>query len=136
MPLLLLAVACDGSVERYATLYEVAGGYKGWVLIRYGDPTCPRLLISGTYRVVSIPSSGRSCTAESVQEGWRAIPNFEYVYPDGSRSKLSLGRPGRGGEIWMRGVNSLGEESFFVGTEDEFRQEEDADPGLRTDTPS
>lgn len=37
----MIAIAGVGITR--PTLYELADGYRGWFLIRYEDPTCPRL---------------------------------------------------------------------------------------------
>ena len=103
-------------------LYEIPGGFKGWIAIRFNDPTCPPLQRRGIWSVVEISPSGRACTSTKHDNRW-VYYRFEYIYPGGNRKELAL-RSGNdpAGEIQVRLVTFLSEyqwEELFVGTKED-----------------
>ena len=103
-------------------MYEIADGYKGWVVVRYDDPNCPALKSAGLLVVVPVTSSGVGCTSSPHREGWQ-INLYEYVRRGNKTRSLPETGWGRGGEIWAGfGMPYKHSESFFVGREQDLRQ--------------
>ena len=132
-PLLAGSVACLVAVavllsllwvhfmRERALLYEIPGGYEGWIFIQYGDASCPRLLRKGEVRVVRIPPTGRVCTSDKGPEGFFAA-QFDYVYPDGKRTNLPWSTSS-GGDALVRMLTYNPQdkrEIDFVGNKEEF----------------
>jgi len=69
--------------------YELPEGFKGWITIRFADPTCPPLRSEGIFLVVSVPTSGRVCTSTPHSNGW-VYCRFEYLHSDGSKTSIPL----------------------------------------------
>jgi len=69
--------------------YEFAEGFKGWLSIRFEDPTCPPLRSQGIFLVVSVPSSGHVCTSTRHPNGW-VYYRFEYVHPNDTRTPIPM----------------------------------------------
>jgi len=90
--------------------YELPAGYRGWVIVKYEDPTCPPMRSQGFYWVIRISPGGRACTSSETLHGW-TYHRLEYVDPDGTRAVA----PGR--------LISYGNKGglLFIGTEEELR---------------
>ena|SRR2546425_1078438 len=102
--------------------YEFPGGFKGWLVVRYEDPSCPPLGKQGVFLVVSVPPSGQVCTSTRHPDGW-VYCRFEYVYPDGTRTSLPLRTgsdpPGKV-QVWsVTYVPDYNWEVDWVGTKEE-----------------
>jgi uncharacterized protein DUF6843 len=69
--------------------YELPEGFKGWLTIRFADPTCPPLRSQGIFLMVSVPTSGRVCTSTSHPDGW-IYYRFVYLHSDGSKTSVPL----------------------------------------------
>lgn len=116
--IVLLGLYLIGEVGQ-PILYRLPGGFRGWVGIRYEDPTCPALGTEGWYLVVSVSAEGRACTLSPVPRGWR-YNRYEYLYSDGRRRKLS----GNGEKVLL--VGSTGPqkpsvETLFIGSAAELK---------------
>lgn len=101
-------------------LYRLPGDYRGWVGIRYDDPTCPSLRREGWYLVIPFDANGRACTSSGVPGGWR-YRRYEYIYPDGRSKRLS----GINEDVWPIGVSGpqtphIG--LLFIGPEEEMKR--------------
>ena len=117
--LVLVALYLAGEVGR-PIRYRFAGEYRGWVGIRYDDPTCPPLRTEGWYLVIPVGPNGRGCTSSSVPGGWR-YHRYEYVYPDGRRRELS--RPGEKVLlVGSTGPQKPNVETLFVGSDEELKR--------------
>jgi hypothetical protein len=117
----IVAGALVHVISGRAMLYEIPSGYKGWIFIQFQDPACPPLLTKGIFRVVKILPGGRACTSGSGPEGTYFV-RFEYVYPDGTRRKLSSSTSS-GGDALVRLLTydpNDKSEIDFVGNKDEF----------------
>jgi len=137
--LVVLGAALTGQAGQ-PILYEIAGSYKGWVVIQYADPGCPQLGTKGIYLIIPISGSGQACTSTPMPQGYR-YERYEYVNPDGRRTEIrSWGwNPKR--QIWggfaSRFINTppgeLGfiQASFFVGTRAELERSWATRPTLR-----
>src|SRR5579862_2664622 len=68
-------------------------GYRGWVVLKFGDSSCAPLAREGIYLIVPIAPSGKGCTSTPVLEGWR-YTLYEYVDASGGLTKLSTKRGG------------------------------------------
>jgi hypothetical protein len=102
-------------------VYEIPGGYKGWVFVQFGDASCPPLQRKGEVRVVQIPPTGRACTSSVIPVG-TGYAQFEYVYPDGKRTNLPWSTSS-GGDALVRMLTydpNDKSEIDFVGNKDEF----------------
>jgi hypothetical protein len=83
----LLAIAALAGALGRPLRWELPPGYRGWVVVRFGDPACPPLRGSGIYLVVPVTAGGRGCTSSPVPAGWRYY-RYEYVGPDGIRTVI------------------------------------------------
>jgi len=124
-------------------VYEIPGGFRGWVTISYRSPGCPRLRSEGIQVVVTIPPSGHACTSSDSQfPKWHRVDHV-YIYEENQRMPLQFTIKGRGGMIWSdffweASENGSGKpvEGFFVGTEDELPVHLDHMPTLSQPIPS
>jgi hypothetical protein len=104
--------------------YQFPSGFKGWVVIKYEDPSCPQLLEQGVFYVVRVPESGRVCTSTGHDNRW-IYYQFEYVYPNGKRESLPLRSgsdpPGRV-QVWLvTYLSNYRWEEDFVGSKEDAR---------------
>ena len=99
----------------------------GWVRIQYAVATTSPLVREGKYWVVTIGVDGRAQTSSQPPEGW-ASDQFFYQ-SGGQRRMLSNAGWCKGGMIWGEEVEkdakSATIESFFVGSDDQFRGQVD-----------
>lgn len=103
-----------------AEVWEIPGGYRGWVVAEFNRAHCPDARVTGSSWVYSVSPSGQACTSGASRKGWM-YTRYEYVFSDGTRTPLSVGVWGRGGDIWGRsGGPGPQQEMFFVGTEGSF----------------
>ncbi len=112
--------ALSGTVGR-PVLYEIPGGYKGWLVVRDEDSSCPPLTTRGVFLLVTLDSSGRACTSTALPKGYHYV-HFRYAYPNGARDFLSLGSGmNPQGEVWLMGHDPQKNQEFiFVGSEGEM----------------
>lgn len=134
--LVLVILPALGGGLGWPLRYELAAGYRGWVVIQYEDPACPPLQSKGIYLVIPIPPSGHACTSSPMPKGWR-YTRYEYMSPDGTRRAIPWSGWNPDREIWaqswapvQRGV-SFPRKSFFVGTNAELLKSWGAQPDLR-----
>ena len=102
--------------------YEFPEGFKGWLVVRFQDPTCPPLRSQGIFLVVSVPASGQVCTLTPHPDGW-IYYRFEYLHPDGTRTSLPLRSgsdpPGRV-QVWLvTYLRDYNWEEDWVGTKED-----------------
>src|SRR5579862_4235912 len=100
-------------------VYEIPGGYKGWIFIQFEDASCPPLQRKGEVRIVQIPSTGRVCTSSTISVG-TGYARFEYLYGDGRRVRLPASSSS-GGEALVRMLTYDPKDRFeidFVGNKD------------------
>ncbi len=119
--------------------YEFPAGFKGWVVVKYGDPSCPPLSGQGIFKVVRVPASGRVCTSSRHDGRW-IYYRFEYVHPNGRRESLPLRSgsdpPGKI-QVWL--VTYISEyqwEEDFVGSKEDARTKWGVPPDPWRQTPS
>jgi len=127
----------SGDIPRRPLLYELPSGLRGWVVIQHDDPSCPSIESRGLYVVISVPASGHACTSSPTMLTGSRFVRYEYVSPDGTRTRIPKSGWGGGGEIWAghtilpgTGV-SFKREAFFVGTEAELQKSWAAQPSLQ-----
>jgi len=107
---------------RRPLIYKIADSYRGWVVVRYDDPSCTPLEHENIFLVIAIPSSAIGCTSSPFQEGWR-ITLYEYVSGGKVTRRIPQSGWGDGGEIWAGfSMPYKHSESFFVGTEQELKK--------------
>jgi len=63
--------------------WEIPPGYKGWVILRSGDPSCRPYERRGFWLVVQVANDGKACTSDPRDTKWR-FQYYVYVHPDGS----------------------------------------------------
>lgn len=108
--------------------FLIPDGYVGWVRVEFGVSNAPPLpLVAGDY-VFRIPVSGLLMTSTPEQYGW-AKDRYYYSSKDGVRI-LPAARQSGGNFIWgkINGEefavqNKKTYEEFFVGTEQQFREQ-------------
>jgi hypothetical protein len=87
---LLLGACCWGLWYRAAntiTIWEIPADYRGWVVLEWENPECPKLPSRGLSRIIPVDATGYACTSnrpEDVPSGYRTF----FVYPDGHREEL------------------------------------------------
>ena len=109
------------AILRRPVMYEIADNYRGWVIVKYDDPSCPSLQHQNLFTVIPVSPSGSGCTSSPLQTGCR-ITLYEYV--SGQKAIRLLHQSGwGGGEIWA-GFYTVEKhsESFFVGTVQELNK--------------
>ena len=132
-PALVVLVSLGQVLFFQPTRWEVDGGHRGWVLVRYEDPSCPPSVRDGRTHVIAVDAHGRGCTSEPLPDGWYA--DHISVGADGNRVELRATGWGGGGEIWGEATQRRRFDSpfaaltFFVGTEEEFRSAHGAPHG-------
>ena len=117
----LLSLLWVHFMSERALLFEIPGGYKGWIFIQYGNASCSRLLRKGEVRVVLIPPTGHVCTSDTRPEGFFSA-QFDYVYPDGKRTNLRWSTSS-GGDALVRMLTYNPQDKWeidFVGNKEEF----------------
>lgn len=104
-------------------------GFRGWVLVRYQDPSCPPLPTDGLYRVIAVDLSGRACTSSPAARGWH-VEQFTFVFPDGRTEAIPAGGDGADRvAAWNIAVSGdYREQYLFVGTKAELDQGWNAAP--------
>lgn len=95
------------------TLYELHSGYRGWLQIRYEDPSCPPPSGRGLFQVIRIATDGHGCTSSPLPRGWH-YQRASYLNADGSRTAAP--------PVWPLGHSEQRKLVLvFVGPEEEFR---------------
>lgn len=97
-------------------LYEFSPSFHGWFVVEYGNPNCLALTTRGIFRVIRIPSSGRTCTSSPPITGWQ-YTRYAYVSSDGVRQQI----PGDA-VAWGYYVQERKTEVLFLGKEQEMRR--------------
>src|SRR5215469_11971241 len=62
--------------------WDLPPGYRGWVVVQYGNIACQPLSKNGLYLVVRITPSGHACTSSPIPTGWR-YERYEYLDGNG-----------------------------------------------------
>jgi hypothetical protein len=95
--------------------WELPDGYKGWVVLRSGDPSCKPYERQGLWLVVPVANDGSACVSNPRDPKWR-FEYFVYVHPDASTTRVDD----------VRGEHadySLGVvDASFIGTEAELKR--------------
>jgi hypothetical protein len=108
--------------------YLIPAGYTGWVRIDFRQPGAPALPIEDGRRVLMLNAQGTLQTSSDPRPG-HGIDEF---FADSATRRTALSNAGvcKGGMIW--GVETMVDdrtgkpfERFFVGTEDQYRDEVD-----------
>lgn len=107
-------------------LWQFPEGYRGWVVVQWGDPNCPPLASKGLYKVILINTVGRLCTSSQMPTGFRYL-RFEYINPNGAEQVMLSGwfrfLDFHGPQFFSMGaVYNLRRQMLFVGTDQERRQ--------------
>ena len=111
---------------RTACVYEIPEGFHGWVLIEFENRSCPALPIRDGKLVFSVSAQGSLCASSKLEQGWATD---EYFFVGQVRTPIPNTGWGGGGLIWgssngwcqVTGKVPHVFESFFVGTETQFR---------------
>lgn len=118
---MILAFVSVHFMRERGLVYEIPGGYEGWIFIQFGDTSCPPLQRKGEVRVVQIPPTGRVCTSSTIPVGV-FYAEFEYVYPDGERTHLPWSTSS-GGDALVRMLTYDPQDKSeidFVGNKEKF----------------
>jgi hypothetical protein len=107
-------------------LWHFPAGYRGWVVVQYGDSNCPPLATKGLYKVIVVDGRGRSCTSSRMPAGLRYL-RFEYIDTSGAEQTLLSGwfqfLQVHSPQVSTQGiVQNLGRQMLFVGTDEERKQ--------------
>jgi len=123
-----LAAALDACIwpTRTPCVYEIPEGFRGWVLIEVENLACPMLPKRDGKLIFSLSDRGVLCTSSKLEEGWATDT---YFFVGQSRTPIRNTGWGGGGLIWggsrgeceVTGKPAHSYESFFVGSEDEFK---------------
>jgi hypothetical protein len=110
--------------RRTPVVYEIPEGFRGWVLIQFNKPECPRLAEVEGKLVLRISKDGKSCASSAPEYGW-AKDEFHFVSERG-REPIRTTVQGGGGMIWSASIGECGSgaghtaavfSNFYVGTE-------------------
>ena len=109
--------------------FQIPEGYSGWVRVEFESPGAPQLPQEAGQTVVKIPPSGALKTSSPEQYGW-AKDSYAFYSSGGVRS---IPDSGMGRLIWGKingeASGNLGKrkyEEFFVGTQQQFKDQVDA----------
>ena len=109
-----------------ALRYEMKEGFRGWVVIQYGDVRSPPLPIRKRYLALQIPESGCLCTATTQPLGFRNTV-YEYVSPYDQRTEIFVKYGDPNSQIlehvtgkYVIGQKTVAREYFFVGPVSEY----------------
>jgi len=120
---LLLTLATNVACQtRTPEVIEVPDGYAGWVIVEYGRPDCPSLLMQTGKLVVRLNERGRICTSHAPPEGG-AFDTWLYRKDDGTTKEIDQRTTVHGGTYFGQTKRRI----IFVGTENEWRASESAD---------
>ncbi len=118
----ILAVLLLGGYIAYANIwkspglrYEFSDGFRGWVVIQYGDPRGEPLPVREGFYILRIPPSGCFRTATPQLDGLRKIV-YQHVTQDGQRREIIEDKENPKGQIWSHGIHggmSLGGEGLY-----------------------
>ena len=125
----LIAVVIHDGISRPVQV-ELPKGYRGWVVVKCEDPSCPRLGRRGLFLMISISASGQGCTSESASKGWQYV-RYESTDAQGRVTKIPETKLGGGGLIWAESYSDqMKIERFFVGSEQELNSSWDSKPKI------
>lgn len=123
--------ASDDKQENRPANFLIPKGYVGWVRVEFGVSRFPTLPLENEEYLCVVPPTGVLRTSSKMRHGSRE--DRYYYYSDGERQELLSNRQDGTGCIWgkISGAvsDSSGEknekeyEEFFVGTEQQFRQQ-------------
>jgi len=142
---LLLGVALWLTIDarhsiRRSSRFLIPEGYVGWVRIEFQVNGAPALPVEGGEYLFKVSPSGLLRTSSPEEFGW-AKDHFFYYSEKGTRILQETG-PGGGGLIWgkINGEESGSQgkrkyEEFFVGTEQQFRQQAMGDQTVGSGAP-
>jgi hypothetical protein len=130
----VLLLAYWGGTAR-PVVYRIPAGFSGWALIEYDNPACPPLRADGLWLVVPIRPTGYGCTSSHSEFPAYHLVRYEYVDMEGRRTPIPSTIGGGGGGIWSsfaygaaQNVSRRPVEGFFVGSEQQWRRNVDAEP--------
>lgn len=137
--LLIWLTIGERHIGRHPSRFLIPEGYVGWARVEFEVTTAPPLPIEGGEYVVKFPPSGLLRTSSSEEYG-RAKDHYFYYSNNGTRP-LPDGSD-KNGMIWGN-INGEGSgvqgkkkyEEFFVGTEQQFKQQLTTEPTGDTSTP-
>lgn len=106
LPLILFAVfearffLSYWTAHRSPSRYVIPDDYRGWIVVRYGDPACPPSTPENDFAVLHV-SAEPSCTSDPLPKGWA-----EDVFAYASRPSENLAaNPASGlNRIWHKTV--------------------------------
>lgn len=118
--IILLSISEDKTTHKYM----LPDGFTGWVEIIYEQPGYPALKTEGNTYIYNIPESGKLLTSTQNITGPMA---FNYIDRNGKLIEFPKHIPMIHGVNTSSGSSSSGEifpqkVTFFVGTEDEWRE--------------
>ena len=120
-------------------IYQIAGGYRGWVIFTWGNASCRPHGSWSSAETFEVAPSGRGCTSDPADSDWHATV-YEYTWPSGAARQLPQTVSGGGGLIWAESFHpkqanrTFACEVFFVGTEKELQGSwaTEPQPGVNT----
>lgn len=98
--------------HRVPEKFVMADGYVGWIIVEYGNVSCPASVERDGFRVETVPADGVLCTSSPMPGGWA---DDVYEYAGAPRSNL-LSNPQTGmNRIWHEHAESVGgAKRFYV----------------------
>ena len=127
-----LAIDARHSI-RHSSRFLIPEGYIGWVRVEFQVPSALPLPVEGGEHLFKFPPSGLLRTSSSEQYGW-AKDHYFYYSEKGTRILRDTG-PSSERLIWgkINGEESGSQgkrkyEEFFVGTEQQFREQSIGSP--------
>jgi hypothetical protein len=112
--LFLVVTNCE---TRERVRYMLPKDFKGWARVEYANRRCSPLRTNGKYRVVTFSNNGVACTSDPFASGEAAD---EFVSGEGSTVR-NLPRYVKIWHLTFWDCSFQQYESFFVGTEEEWK---------------
>ncbi len=137
--IVLVSINARHSIRR-SSKFMVPEGYVGWVRVEFQVKDAPPLPLDGAEYLLKFPPSGVLKTSSPEEYGW-ANDHYFYYSDIGTRA-LTETPWGAGGSIWGKinseesGAQGKREyEEFFVGSEQQFREQTKEQQNLAPSTP-
>ena len=121
-------VAITGVIAVFGrpVFYQIPSQYRGWIVLEYANPSCPRLTSRGINQVLEISSNGHFCTSSPVPLPDR-FRRAMYAYSSNHLTERLFPCGTASADVCVRAVRPASTSEFpqrvmFVGTPQEFRE--------------
>lgn len=99
------------SDRRSPNRFLIANNYQGWIIVKFGDPTCPALVHENDFIVLKVGAEPL-CTSTPLPKGWA---DDVFVYESRPDENLATNPSSGLNHIWHEAVFS-GQQTGLAGT--------------------